>query len=126
MSVPDWQYDMEDDLGFDVLKALILAYGGRELSIWSRQPAIISSPLEQAQAWLFNRFGAGTVVVQIGPLARGNRVAWLIFTMLRDGASLATVAAATETHTRTISRHRKRLQDMGALPAPAPSNTRRT
>lgn len=123
---PDWQYDLEDDLGFYVLKTLIMAHGGREMHVLHRQPEIAIDPLERAQAWLLERFGAGKIMVHLGPLARKNRVAWLIYTMLRDGASLADVAAATDTHTRTISRHRKRLQDIGALPAPAPSNTRRT
>lgn len=123
---PDWQYDLEDDLGFLVLKALIMAHGGREMHVWHRQPATATAPLDRAQAWLLARFGPGKMMIHLGPLARKNRVAWLIFTLLRDGASLAEIAAATDTHTRTISRHRKRLQDMGALPAPAPSNTRRT
>lgn len=123
--VPDWQHDLEDDQGFDVLKALITAYGGREMHVLRRQPDNPTDPLDLAQAWLFARFGPGKMMIHLGPLARRNRVAWLIFTMLRDGASLAEIAAATEMTTRTISRHKKRLQDIGALPAPAPSNTRR-
>jgi len=125
-TAPQWQWDMEDELGFDVLKALILAHGGRELSIWCRLPETVESPLDQAQAWLRNRFGSGKMIIQFGPLARRNRIAWLTYTMLRDGASLAQVAARLDVTVRTICRHKKRLQDMGALPAPAPSNTRRT
>lgn len=123
---PEWQYDLEDDLGFDVLKALIMAHGGREMHVLHRHAETATDPLGHAQAWLLARFGPGKILIHLGPLAHKNRVAWLIYTMLRDGGSLAEIAAATNTHTRTICRHKKRLQDMGALPAPAPSNTRRT
>ncbi|WP_296644974.1 hypothetical protein, partial [Roseinatronobacter sp.] len=93
---PDWQYDLEDDLGFDVLKALLIAYGGREMQIRkSAEPA--TDALGHALAWMSARFGAGKITVQFGPLARKNRVAWLIYTMLRDGASLAQVAGAANT-----------------------------
>ena len=122
---PKWQNDLEDDLGFDVLKALILAHGGRELHV-KHTPEPATDALGQAKVWMSERFGAGKIIVHFGPLARKNRVAWLIYTMLRDGASLAQIAEAANTTIRTVGRHKKRLQDMGALPAPAPSNTRRT
>lgn len=122
---PKWQNDLEDDLGFDVLKALILAHGGRELHV-KHTPEPATDALGQAKVWMSERFGAGKIIVHFGPLARKNRVAWLIYTMLRDGASLAQIAEAANTTIRTVGRHKKRLQDMGALPAPAPSNTWRT
>lgn len=121
-AVPDWQFDMEDELGFDVLKELILSYGGREYLVCSRQ---IDDPdkLDRAQAWLFNRFGPGKLIIPLGPLAHKNRAAWAIYTMLRTGASLAQTAVATGVHTRAVSRHRKRLQEMGALPVFRTINT---
>ena len=121
---PDWQYDLEDDLGFDVLKAVILAHGGREMHV-KNTPEPATDALGQAKIWMSKRFGAGKIIVHFGPLARKNRVAWLIYTMLRDGASLAQIAEAANTTIRTVGRQKKRLQDMGALPAPDPSNTRR-
>ncbi|WP_296639943.1 hypothetical protein, partial [Roseinatronobacter sp.] len=93
---PNWQNDLEDDLGFDVLKALIVAYGGRELHI-KHTPEPATDALGQAKVWMSARIGAGKITVHFGPLARKNRVAWLIYTMLRDGASLAQVAGAANT-----------------------------
>lgn len=116
-AVPDWQFDMEDELGFDVLKALLLAHGGREVYLSKLQ---IDDPnqCERARAWMFSRFGHGKILIPLGPLSHSNRVAWTIYAMLRDGASLAAAARAAGVHSRAVSRHKKRLQDFGALPVP--------
>ncbi|MBR2657484.1 MAG: hypothetical protein IKD58_13545 [Loktanella sp.] len=108
---------MEDELGFDVLKALLLAHGGREVYLSKLQ---IDDPnqCERARAWMFSRFGHGKILIPLGPLSHSNRVAWTIYAMLRDGASLAAAARAAGVHSRAVSRHKKRLQDFGALPVP--------
>jgi hypothetical protein len=116
-AIPDMLWDMEDDCGAEVMKAMVLAYGGLELTVskihhfpWERDPLI------QGRAWLWERLGPGSVRIPKGPGTRSARVAWTAFRLLRDGASLSAVSLATGCDMRTISNIKRKLRGIGALP----------
>lgn len=109
-------WDMEDECGFDNLRAFLIAHGGRELSLAKRATTQGPADLEQIYAWLGNRMGAGKIAVPKGPSSHKARLAWTIYELSRDGASLAQIAEVANCTTRAVSNHRARLRELGALP----------
>lgn len=110
-------WDMEDDCGYAVLRAFLLACGGRQV-------VIPSKPLQQkpddlvntAIRWLQTHVGHGKITIPSGPMAYRSRLAWTIYHRLMQGQSLADVSNALHVHTRTVSLHRARLIGIGVVP----------
>ena len=110
-------WDMEDNCGHEVLRAFLLAHGGRQLNIPSRPlTAAPDNRLNTALRWLQGHVGHGRITVPAGPMAYRARLAWTIYHRLTQGQSLAEIAGALHIHTRTVSQHRARLVKIGALP----------
>jgi hypothetical protein len=111
-------WDMEDDCGPEVMKAFVLAYGGREVSIGPVKTATEDQDLvQQAKAWIFKKRGAGKLRIPKGPGARAYRAAWTIYQLLKAGASLDETARRTGCDMRAVSNNKQRLRQIGALPA---------
>ncbi|MGB3313022.1 MAG: helix-turn-helix domain-containing protein [Albidovulum sp.] len=130
-AMPGTLRDMERDLGPHVLRAFLMAHGGREYCVRATVPDTARpGPLGQADDWMRARFGAGRVNIPKGPAAQSARLAWTIFTRLAAGWSLARIAEATGCHTRTVSQRKKLFLDLGVLcpgrlpPTPQPREPR--
>lgn len=110
-------WDMEDECGHDVLRAFLLAHGGRQISLPSRPlPELPGHPVNTAFRWLQAHVGYGKITVPSGPIAHSARLAWTIYHRLVQGQSLAEISAALHVHTRTVSNHRARLISVGVVP----------
>jgi hypothetical protein len=121
--IPPFLRDMERDLGHDVLKAFLLAHGGRQLSLRQAAPDVTATdPFGRAEAWLRKAVGFGKITVPKGPAGRAARIAWTTYRMLCDGRSLTQIARATDCHMRSVSNRKKQFAALGLLPA-APNPT---
>lgn len=112
---PDLLYDMEDECGFDSLRAFLIAHGGRELALAKRTMANGHADLDKVYDWLRNRVGAGKIVVPKGPSSHKARLAWTIYELSCGGATLSQIAEVANCTTRAVSNHRARLRELGAL-----------
>lgn len=118
-AMPDLLWDMEDDCGPEVMKAFVLAHGGREYAVPKEQEHVLPferDPLRLADEWMRKRIGVGRITVSKGPGGRNNRVAWTAFKLLAAGASLSAVSEATGSDVRTICNIKAKLRKVGALP----------
>lgn len=126
--IPEWLWDMEEDIGVTLFRAFMDRHGGCELSL-AREPKAsdaldVTPDLAPAYAWLHKRFGAGKLMVPLGPTALRARLAWTVFKLLEGGASLAEAARATGATTRAVSRYKSNLRRVGALKPPAAPSQR--
>lgn len=114
---PVMLWDMEDDCGHDVLRAFLLAHGGRQVSLATKPLAEKpGDPVNAALRWLQENVGHGRITVPNGPMGHSARLAWTIYHRLKQGQSLAEISSALHVHTRTVSNHRARLIGIGVLP----------
>ncbi|MDF3606238.1 hypothetical protein PE067_08890 [Paracoccus sp. DMF-8] len=110
-------WDMEDDCGHDVLRAFLLAHGGRQVSVASKPIGEVPGDLvNTALRWLQTHIGHGRITVPSGLMAYHARLAWTIYHRLMRGQSLAEISAALHVHSRTVSNHRARLINIGVVP----------
>jgi hypothetical protein len=124
--MPELLCAIEDRFGFDVLKAFLFEFGGRQYSISIRPNARRKqSALSDLHDWLHERCVAGTIPVPMGNLALQTRIAWTVAVHLRDGLSLAATARAVACEVRTVSGHKKRLVKIGWLRAALPNPERK-
>jgi hypothetical protein len=87
--LPGMLVAMEKDLGPDMLRAFLLAYGGREYATRRTAPdSPRDGPLGQADAWMQAEFSGMKLQVPKGPASRAARVACTIWTRLCEGQSL--------------------------------------
>lgn len=115
--MPPMLWDMEDDCGHEVVRAFLLAHGGRQLNIPSRPlNAAPDDRLNAALRCLQGNVGHGRITIPAGPMAHSARLAWTIYHRLMQGQSLAEIAGALHVHTRTVSNHRARLVNAGIRP----------
>lgn len=115
--MPPMLWDMEDDCGHDVLRAFLLAHGGRQVTVPSRPvPEKPGDLINIALRWLQRNIGHGRITVPAGPTTYHARVAWTIYRRLMQGQSLAEISAALHVHTRTVCNHRARLIKVGVVP----------
>ncbi len=115
--MPPMLWDMEDDCGHDVLRAFLLARGGRQVQVPSK--LLQEKPGDAVNAalrWLQAHVGHGRITIPSGPMAYRARLAWTIYHRLMQDQSLAEISAALHIHTRTVSLHRARLIGIGVVP----------
>lgn len=115
-NIPDMLWDMEDACGPAGLFAFLHAHGGRQYSIPVREPKVRADMLLwRAEIWMFRRFGPGRVVVPLGPTAYRLRLAWTIYVLLSEGASLSEVCKKLHCDMRTVSGHKEKFRKINAL-----------
>lgn len=119
--MPQMLRNMERDIGPGAVRVFLLAYGGREFLV--RAARFESRAAEgPAEAWMHKHYAGERLTIPKGPAATSARIAWTIFTHLVEGWSLSRIAAATGSHTRTISKRKKLFLALGILPD-APAST---
>lgn len=113
-SVPDYLREMEDEIGADAVRDFLLAHGGREFSIPVRH-LVDLAPGRQMTAtdWLVVNYGFGKITPPKGPTAHRARVNHTVLTLRREGRSISQIAAATGTHSRSVSAILKRQTERG-------------
>jgi hypothetical protein len=111
---------MEAEIGVEETRAFLLAHGGRDYAIAARPPAQLPAALRPADAWLRAAKGPGRITLPLGPVARRARIAWTLYRVLAQGASLSGAAARCGCSLRTATGWRARLTRDGLL-APAPA-----
>ncbi len=117
-AIPPLLWDMEDDCGPEVMKAIVLAFGGREVSIGPVKIAAEDQDLiTQGKAWIFAQRGHGSFRIPKGPGTRSYRAAWTIYHLLKAGASLDEAATRTGVDLRTVCNVKQKLRKIGALPS---------
>jgi hypothetical protein len=115
--LPEMLVAMEKALGPDVLRAFLLAYGGREYATRRTAPdSYRDGPLGKADAWMQAEYSGINIHVPKGPAARTGRVAFTIWTRLCEGQSLRQIATETDSTMRTVCNRKKLFTDMGVLP----------
>lgn len=129
LQMPGLLWEMEDECGAEVLIAFLHGHGGRELSIQVNLPEPDDGDLVQmAIWWLRRRLGPGKIVVPLGPTSYQSRLAWTIYKQLAEGASLSVIVKTLGCDLRTVSKQKRRLTNISALPVrplslPAPTPT---
>lgn len=124
--MPELLCDIEDRFGFDVLKAFLFEFGGRQYSVSVRPNAARKqSGVSDLHEWLHHRCVAGKISVPLGNIALQTRLAWTIALHLRAGWSLAVIAQAVACEARTVSLHKNRLVKIGWLRAALPNPERK-
>lgn len=115
-NIPELLWAMEDDCGPDVMKAMVLRYGGREFEVKKPSPnKADQSLIEQGKAWIYTYRGVGRIVLPKGPASRNNRMAWTAYKLLKSGNSMNAVSERTGADLRTVCNIKKRLRQIGAL-----------
>lgn len=102
-------------IGVDLTMRLLEARGGTQITIPQRVEGSVLAGLigDEAASLLRDEFGAGNVVLPMGPgrgvaarRARAKR-------MLAQGASVREVALACDLHTRTVEYYKAGMRDDG-------------
>lgn len=118
-NIPEVLFDMEDDIGEAATAAFLRRFAGLEISV-PRKPAFEDgAEICTALAWINERFGAGNVMIPMGPASALAVARWNAFLLLREGKSLREVARRLGCVTRSVSRHKQKLVELKALPAHA-------
>lgn len=108
IDMPEWLPALEAAIGFDATRAFFLRHGGRQVVI----PAAAA---EGARGWLRQELGHGRMTLPMGPAARRHRQRLTALALLRQGRSLAQVAARLNVHSRTVSSWKADFADRGLL-----------
>jgi hypothetical protein len=115
-NIPELLWAMEDACGEEVMKAMVLHYGGREFGVKKPCPDKANQSLiDQGKAWIYQYRGVGRIVLPKGPAARNSRLAWTVYKLLKEGKSLNAVSEKTGADLRTVCNIKKRLRQIGAI-----------
>ncbi|URF46822.1 helix-turn-helix domain-containing protein [Dinoroseobacter shibae] len=118
--MPPMIADMERAVGAQTTRAFLIQHGGKDLLIPVKvKPGHAHNA---ALTWLLKTYGAGRLSIPFGPASRTARMRWTAYRHFEAGRSVRVIAQALDTTERSVTRHRRRLVEAGAL-APRPFQT---
>lgn len=118
--MPPMIADMEQAVGAKVTRSFLLRHGGKDIAVPVRVKP--TDPDRAALAWLLKAYGTGRLTIPFGPISRTARMRWTACRHFEAGRSVRVIAQALDTTERSVTRHRQRLVEAGAL-APRPFYT---